>query len=569
MPQTAKQQAAFMLWAAAGMAGVLIVLYALFPNQQNAYLAEYYRGQIEKGTEAEALDAVQHVAELKDHGLPVLVDALSSTYKPVVAEARQDLFLEMGRWDLLPAKTAAANYGNLVTLLVEQSPHFHAAAHSAAFDLATRISTTKILDEQPNKPQILAACMKVMEAAGKADPTSRGTNGELFANARTPGNANPSNSIVTNKFGASIGQAADGLSGPHGRGNTHNSTFAGNGSNNTESNSTASNSIASNSAWQDRQPAASGGLQRSAWESGNNATNGTTKNTMAAPRDVFANSANPGGDIVRMAQLPGGGLPVATNLEPREPAAPFSPLASDSQPRKDAASQPSSSPSNPFLNINGGPNTSPAVTNTTGAVANGNAANGGIVQTPSNAGPNNTNVPPWPPATQGANSAAMVSNTPPLTPLKAQPVSLSETPSSVMRANGAAGQTPGTSTPGDATELMKSLQSAQPGVAQNAAAELARRGYSPQQIDLAKKLYDPNPAVRIELAQTAVKTPGVDGKPWLLSLSQDQDPNVRFAAAGIMATTTDPDLLRRVDELCRTDADPRMQQLAARLKPPK
>ena len=561
MPQTAKQQATFMLWAAAGMAFVLIVLYALFPDQQNAYLAEYYRGQIEKGTEDEALDAVQKVARLKDHGLPVLVDALSSSHKTVVAAARKNLLAEMDRWDLQPAKTAAAQYANLANLLVEQAPHFQAAAHEAAFDLATRITTAKILDEQPNKPLILAECTKIMVAAGKADSPARGANRDLFGNTQSLAGAHPTNSTVTNKFGASIGPPADGLAGPHGRGNTHNSTFAQsngvtNGGSNAASNSVADNG--SNNAWQDRQPQSSGNTQRPPWDGGNAGTP-----TPTAPRDAFATTANPGGDIVRMAQLPGGGLPVATNLEPRESAAPFSPLAANGQPRKDGIAQ---APANPFMNQTGASSNTNAAQN-----ANGNApANGAsIAQNPSNAASSNTNVPRWPPADQGANSAATVSNAPPLTPLKAQPVSLSETPTSVMRTNGATGQPAANASPGDATEVMKALQSAQPGVASNAAAELARRGYSPQQIDLAKMLYDPNPAVRIELAQVAQKTSSIDAKPWLLSLSQDQDANVRYAAAGIMATSTDPDLLRRVDELGRTDSDPRMQQLGQKLKPGK
>ena len=67
------------------------------------------------------------------------------------------------------------------------------------------------------------------------------------------------------------------------------------------------------------------------------------------------------------------------------------------------------------------------------------------------------------------------------------------------------------------------------------------------------------------MAKTITTVPGVDAKPYLLTLSRDQDANVRLAAVGIMATSSDPDLTKRAMELS-SDPDPRIQAIAQRLK---
>jgi hypothetical protein len=87
-------------------------------------------------------------------------------------------------------------------------------------------------------------------------------------------------------------------------------------------------------------------------------------------------------------------------------------------------------------------------------------------------------------------------------------------------------------------------------------------------ITFAQMLQSPDPIVRRQLAEALPRASNVDVKPWLLALCQDTNADVRYTAAGIMATTSDPDLLRRVQELSRTDSDPRIVNLASKAKGP-
>ncbi len=59
--------------------------------------------------------------------------------------------------------------------------------------------------------------------------------------------------------------------------------------------------------------------------------------------------------------------------------------------------------------------------------------------------------------------------------------------------------------------------------------------------------------------------PGIDAQVWLVWLSRDENPDVRLAAMTVMATTADPNVLRRIEQMARTDADPRIQRQGERL----
>ncbi|HZZ72734.1 MAG TPA: HEAT repeat domain-containing protein [Pirellulales bacterium] len=582
LPQTAKQQATVMLWAAAGMAFILIVLYALWPDQQSIYLAEYYKSQIEQGGEEEALEAVHRLPALKDYGMPVLVEALSSPHPGVIAAARKELLDEMNGWEMLPARTAAPKYNKLVGEMVEQSSHFHSQAHDAVYDVAMRITEWKGLDEQANKPELLAECTKIMGVSGRngasasvasnrglfpqgqslpgTNAFARNTNtNSNYGDTSNEGNHASSNpaGFNGNHAGASIGPAPDGLSGPHGKGSTHPSTFAQTDERHETTARAADNNLRSH------ENSMTTPNERPAWAQGS----GFAKDDTTDRRNNFAPMTNPGSDIVRMSQLPGGNLPVAPNSsEPNRIGASLP--AGNSIGLKNE--QPAPPSSNPFLNVGNGPNGNGLNGNApTGTPrANGPHAGGpnGALATDPNHNPPGGPRPAWPPE-QGANSAASLNGNagtiselaPQMTPLKAQPVSLN--------GSGTNGSSPVSATSiGEVSELMKQLQSGQPAVVENAKAELTRRNFTPQQIEIARSLYDPNPAVRAQLAEALPKMNGVDAKPWLMTLSQDADPNVRFAAAGVMASCSDPDLRQRVEELGRTDSDPRIQQLAQRLK---
>jgi hypothetical protein len=84
---------------------------------------------------------------------------------------------------------------------------------------------------------------------------------------------------------------------------------------------------------------------------------------------------------------------------------------------------------------------------------------------------------------------------------------------------------------------------------------LSERGFSKIQIQIARQIVDPDPAVRAELAKTLPNIARNDPRPWLLWLSRDIDPNVRRATVAILATSTDRDLQNRLRELELEETD--------------
>ncbi len=113
--------------------------------------------------------------------------------------------------------------------------------------------------------------------------------------------------------------------------------------------------------------------------------------------------------------------------------------------------------------------------------------------------------------------------------------------------------------------LMRWLLADDAAVVSRAEAELRRRGFTDIQLKLARCLFNPDPAVRIELARTLPKLTTIDPVPWLLWLSRDPHIEVRLAAISLMATTGDPALLTRIRQMAREDADAAVQQVARRL----
>lgn len=116
-------------------------------------------------------------------------------------------------------------------------------------------------------------------------------------------------------------------------------------------------------------------------------------------------------------------------------------------------------------------------------------------------------------------------------------------------------------------ELMQKLDSADPQIAANARGELKRRGITGSLAKLARRAADPNPAVRLELAESLPTLNGVDARPWLLELSYDDDPRVRAAAVTLMATSGDLDLLKRVQQVSLDDPDDHTRAQAEKALP--
>lgn len=113
--------------------------------------------------------------------------------------------------------------------------------------------------------------------------------------------------------------------------------------------------------------------------------------------------------------------------------------------------------------------------------------------------------------------------------------------------------------------LMRWLHSADATVAARAEAVLRRRGFTDVQVELARRLFDADTAVRIELARTLPRLTSIDPVPWLLWLSRDPAAEVRLAAISLMATTGDPALHARIRQMAREDSDAAVQRVARRL----
>lgn len=97
-----------------------------------------------------------------------------------------------------------------------------------------------------------------------------------------------------------------------------------------------------------------------------------------------------------------------------------------------------------------------------------------------------------------------------------------------------------------------------------AEAELTRRGFTHRQIEVGKHLTSTDAEERRRWAEALPGLRGIDTKQWLLILSRDESAEVRRAAVILMATSQDPQMLARVEEVARDDPEPGLRQQAAR-----
>jgi hypothetical protein len=116
---------------------------------------------------------------------------------------------------------------------------------------------------------------------------------------------------------------------------------------------------------------------------------------------------------------------------------------------------------------------------------------------------------------------------------------------------------------------MHQLQSTDKTAVQRAENELRQRGFGEFQVELARRLTHENPVVRRQLAESVPSMPQIDRKVWLIWLSRDEDADVRLIALSIMATSGDPELMKRVEQIARQDSDPRIQRQADKLQNPR
>jgi hypothetical protein len=117
----------------------------------------------------------------------------------------------------------------------------------------------------------------------------------------------------------------------------------------------------------------------------------------------------------------------------------------------------------------------------------------------------------------------------------------------------------------DAVQLIRELTSADDSSDDAAEAELIRRGFTKMQLDLARRLFDPNPEVRKRLVQELPGLQGVDAVPWLMELCRDAETEVRLAAIAFLATSSDPAVLDEVERMAGRDSDSGIRRIADRI----
>lgn len=98
-----------------------------------------------------------------------------------------------------------------------------------------------------------------------------------------------------------------------------------------------------------------------------------------------------------------------------------------------------------------------------------------------------------------------------------------------------------------------------------AEAEFRRRRFTVRQMEVGKGLTDPDPQTRRRWVEALPGLSGIDARPWLLWLSRDEDPGVRSTTMTLMATSGEPSMVQRAEEMARSDADEGVRTLGARL----
>ena len=99
----------------------------------------------------------------------------------------------------------------------------------------------------------------------------------------------------------------------------------------------------------------------------------------------------------------------------------------------------------------------------------------------------------------------------------------------------------------DVLDLMRRLRGDDEGQRAEARRELARRGFSEVDLELARQLFSPDVETRKQLARAVPRLSSVDAAQWLMWLALDPQPEVRLAAISTLATTGDPAVLDRAE----------------------
>lgn len=100
----------------------------------------------------------------------------------------------------------------------------------------------------------------------------------------------------------------------------------------------------------------------------------------------------------------------------------------------------------------------------------------------------------------------------------------------------------------DTIQLVHQLVAIEPHLRDAAEEVLRDRGFGEAHLSVARKFADVRPDVRVRLVEQLASQTVVDAKPWLLRLLEDRDASVRLAAAKVLASSSDPQIARRLRE---------------------
>jgi hypothetical protein len=96
--------------------------------------------------------------------------------------------------------------------------------------------------------------------------------------------------------------------------------------------------------------------------------------------------------------------------------------------------------------------------------------------------------------------------------------------------------------------------------------QLSKRGFGRLDERFVREFTSNRSEDRLKFVDSLLTTAGVDARPWLMLLVEDGDADVRLAAVTIMATSNDKTLVEKAWETAIHDRDPRIAELAERLR---
>jgi hypothetical protein len=114
----------------------------------------------------------------------------------------------------------------------------------------------------------------------------------------------------------------------------------------------------------------------------------------------------------------------------------------------------------------------------------------------------------------------------------------------------------------DTVKVMRQLGQSEGGELESLQVELRRRGFSPVEIELVSRLFDPDPTVRKKLVAELPAISDIDATSWLLQCCKDEDAEVRLAAFSLLATSNNTIMLQKLKNMAANDSDERILRIA-------